>query len=491
MIYTCCQDKKSLVERLSALRIPRAAGVYVVGGAIRDGMVGRRVKDIDLAVGGDAKSFAEEMARANHSRSILLGGEKGAIHRIPLAAGWVDISPIYGADIGEDLLRRDLTLNAMAMSLDTGVVIDPFGGRSDIDRRLVRMVCPDAFRNDPLRILRSFRFAAELDFSIDRATLREMKHNVPRLPEVAAERVRDELMGFLKCAGSRFWMNTMMETGVLAFVLPELGPLAGCAQNQHHAHDVLTHTFSAFSFLEKWTQNPPETFKPHQGRIPALMSETGAALLKLAALLHDIGKPSCRSTDASGLVHFHHHETIGARMARKRLELLRFSEKHTSYVHDIIGHHLRPLFLFRERGTARNPQRSATRFFMRCGARVPDIVLHSLADASGKGDAGPDTVFERFLADLLERYSLAFEPARNTAPLVTGHDLIKTLRLAPGPIYRQLLGEVRELQLSGEITTKEDALAWVLKRLTPPRGGHPDKTKEAFPTGKASIEEPL
>jgi len=444
--------------------MPDNAAVYVVGGALRDHVLGRPVKDFDLVVQGDARSVSQEMARRNGSRCVVLGSGEAVSYRIPAAFGWVDVCAVFQGDILKDLSRRDFTMNAMAVEAATGKWIDPLNGRSDIHHKIIRMVSPGAFKEDPIRILRGFRFAGQLDFLIEKETQAAMAKYAQGLTGAAAERIRDELAGLLKTPGSSRWIRAMADGGILSMVLPEVGQLSGCSQNQYHAHDVLTHTLNTLDMVEAWICRCPEVFTPWADRIPARIDLKDRMLLKLAALLHDVGKPGTRTVDDRGGIHFYGHEKVGAKMAEEKLRLLRFSEKEIAQVSILVAHHLKPMLLYRSRGSRGSlPNRGISRFFIQCGKRVPDILLHSLADGASKGTGELDSGYSAFLSEMMERYFRLFEQEAAIPLLITGRDLKEGLGLTPGPIFKKILNEVRELQIAGEISTRAAAIDRVIR----------------------------
>ncbi|MFW6053099.1 MAG: hypothetical protein ACOC8I_04245, partial [Desulfosalsimonas sp.] len=230
--------------------LPEKDGIYLVGGCVRDHLIGRPVSDFDLAVEKDAPGVAALIASAAGRRVVVIGNGDKQIYRVVTAWETYDVSRISGPDIYADLLDRDFTVNAMAVDAKTKELLDPAGGRKDLSERLVRMVRPGAFDKDPLRLLRAFRMAAVLDFSVESATLEAIEAKSEKISQPAGERIRDEWLKMLQSASSSEFIRLAGQTGLLFAVFPELRGLVDCSQNRHHSLDAFEHTMSAYRATE-------------------------------------------------------------------------------------------------------------------------------------------------------------------------------------------------------------------------------------------------
>jgi tRNA nucleotidyltransferase/poly(A) polymerase len=269
-------------------------------------------------------------------------------------------------------------------------------------------------------------------------------------------------------------LEQMANCGLLQVIIPEIAPLQACLQNEHHSFDVWTHTVSACKALEALIAGdmPGTDAKSFQPAMARLNRSDHVGLLKLALLLHDIGKPVTRSADSAGRVHFCGHGRRGSSMAVNICRRLKLSRRETDYVCSVIRHHNRPLFLFRLHTTNQLSQRAVTRFYVHAGRLTPDVLLHAVADFFGKHPS-PGNDFYRFAAfagTLLDQY-LEIHTRRSATPeLLTGHDLISELGLAPSPLFKKILSRVEEARLAGEITDKKQALdlaRHLIERLKP------------------------
>ncbi len=443
-----------LPPRIRAL-LSAAPGVYLVGGCVRDALRGDAPSDYDLAVAGDPAGFAARLARCAESRVVMMGKPGASVYRVPFQKRVFDVSPLQGGHIEADLIRRDFTINAMAWEPVSDRIIDPTGGRGDLGRQ-IRMVSASAFERDPLRLLRAFRLAAGLRLDIETATLDAIRACRHGIGEVAGERIREECLKFFRSGDSAPYLDQMAGSGLLESLLPELSPLKGIRPNRHHRFDAFTHTLAAYGHLEALLRSPGETVPESAPPIGA----REAALLKWALVLHDIGKPTTASADASGADHYYDHEKKGADLAVAVCERLRFSKEETRFVETVVRHHLRPLHLYRLHGRDRLSRRAVSRFFLRCGADTPHILIHSLADYLGKGGTDPAEVrrFKAFIHLLADRFYNDFKVAAALPPLLTGRDLIQELKLTPSPVFKRLLTAVEEARLAGMIRTRKAAI---------------------------------
>jgi len=489
-----------LVSRVARSLAARGVSAYLAGGALRDAVLGRPVRDVDVAVAGDSLATARAVGDDLGAAYVPLDPERG-IARLVFPAEedevrHVDFTPLRG-DIATDLASRDFTIDAMAVALpgdDHFELEDPFGGREDLAKRIVRAVTPAVFEADGLRLLRGVRLAAELGFHLDGPTLASMRERAGYLEGIAPERQREELVRMLATGRASWALDTLDGLGLLQRILPELAAARGVEQPKEHYWDVFDHslrTVEAMDFL--LAEHPPEetrwaTFWRELwgplGWLPGGhehfregLSEghPRLALVKLSALIHDIAKPETKTVDSRGRVRFFGHAATGARMARAIMGRLRFSVRETRLVALLVEEHLRPGQL----SSGGPPSRRALyRYFRDTGDAALDVLFLSLADhLAARGPRMRVTSWRNHVAyvnHIMARRHLEeslVEPPR----LVTGHDVMAALGIGPGPEVGQLLRAVEEAQGAGEIRTREDALALVSRLAGPSvrQGGLP------------------
>ncbi len=443
--------------------IPPVKGAYLVGGAVRDILARKIPDDFDFTVRDNPRKFAMALGENTGCPVIKLGKPGLILYRIVSPLGVFDVSPMVGSNIHEDLANRDFTINAMALSVDSGGLIDPFHGQEDLIGKKIRMVSELSFVNDPIRMLRAFRFSALFSFTIDRLTEKAIVAHRSLASQSAGERVHTEIKKIFATKNAFKTVAAMAENGLLFTLFPELAPLKNCAQNRHHDFDVLEHTLLVLKHIEELlTGFPPfSDMFTRQHHWP---------MLKYAALFHDTGKPSCQS-EKDGQIHFYGHETESAALFLSMADRLKFSNDEKKHGQTVIQNHLRPLFLFDNFRSGRLSARSKTRLFMDCGQFTPDVLLHGLADSlSKRKDDEPDTKeeFMRFVREMAEDYVTRHLPALDQSKLITGRDLIREYGLTPSPQFRAILGQVEEARLAGLISTRKEAGALVKKLLENP-----------------------
>lgn len=411
-------------------------GAYLVGGCVRDLLLGRTPADYDLAVTGDPSKSARELAAASGGRVIELGRAGFRLWRVAAAGRIIDVTPAAGGSIVEDLRRRDFTINALAIDTATGEIIDITGGRNDLSAGIIRMVATAAFNADPVRLIRAFRLAAGLDFAIEPLTLAAVRRGAGLIQNSAGERIRDELFKLLACRNAYPHLAAMASAGMLQAVFPEMDfspPGPGLSPIQ-----------SIESLLDGFASFPPDVAARLSAEFPAHRQ----ALLKLAALLRSSG--SRRQATDDILTHI-----------RNRLRL---SNRDTARLESLLRPAALPWeALCRESFSAREQ----VRFFRRFGTEAPDFLL--LMIATGRADTaalpGPPESIEAAIRKWLDAYFFWYLPRALSPPSITGNDLIREFGLKPSGRFKGILDSIEEERLSRDGFTRPEALELVKKFL--------------------------
>ncbi len=437
-------------------------GVYLVGGTVRDLLAGSSAADVDLAVTGDIRDIARTIAHKTGGRIVDLGKKGFPVLRIAGTPIVVDITPLDHGGIASDLLKRDFTINAMAVDLHTRQLVDITGGLADLRSGCIRMVSPAVFEADPARLLRAFRMAASLEFSIDAKTLQAVSRNAHRIGSVAGERIWADLVKFFAVGHTTTLMAAMADSGLLTAIFPELEPTRGCIQNQYHQWDVFEHSLRTYGHLETLLREGASESK-HEADSDQAEMGASTPILKYSALLHDVGKPIARRTNADGRPNFHGHAIKGAEITDAISRRLRLSARQRQDATGIIHHHLWPLLLFQASQKGTFGRRAAVRFFNQCGGLTRPIIMHSRADTMAKKSTigTKEKAFMAFCDELLSIYADYHSRKAARPPLINGHDLIGVFGLSPCPRFATILELVNERQLAGELTSRAQALAWV------------------------------
>ncbi len=445
------------------------APAWLVGGAVRDRLLGRAATgptDLDLAVAGDVEAAARTLARAARAAVFPLSEDFGAWRVVARNGDWhVDLSPLLGETIEQDLAQRDFTVNAIAEPLGGGESVDPTGGRADLAARRLRMVSAAAFAADPLRVMRLPRFASELELAPEPETVATARAHAPGLAGVAAERVFAELKRIVAAPDPVAGIELLEEVGAVAVVLPELAALAGVEQSAYHHLDVRSHTLAVLGEAVALERDPAAALgDEHAVAVAALLAEpladelTRGTALRFGALLHDIAKPQTRAVSDEGRISFWHHDAQGADVSRAILARLHASERLRAHVAALTRHHLRLGFLVRERPLT---PRAEYRYLKACEPVEVDVTLLSVADRLATRGRKADEAIAKHLQLTRELLgpALAWRANGPPAPLVRGDELADALAIERGPQLGRLLAELEEATYAGEVATREQAIA--------------------------------
>lgn len=482
--------------------------VWIVGGALRDALSGRTAHDVDLVVAGDALHFARRMAQDLGGTAAQID-PLGAVARVTFATSsfFFDIAALDGADIAADLAGRDFTVNALALPATaahitalvdgdvTGLradIIDPLGGLDDLAAWRLRLAGADALARDPVRVLRAARLITNLDLVPDAATVAAARTVAPQLATQHAERLTAELYAMLSHPNATRAMRALDELDALTVLVPPLIPCRGLTQGRLHHWDVFDHTLEVIDSVDRvvalmeahlvGTPGDDATADLPDGRVahprtldvggqnaavltrlrqPLAEGQTRLTMLKVAALFHDVGKPSTKGVRANGDVHFQGHAEAGVPLTTPVLEAWKVGRTARRYVEQVVACHMRP-------GQIAGPQgltdRAARHYFRDAGDAGIDTAIFSLADHLAVYGPNPLTSFWHHhytaVAELLRR--VYTEPHRVLPPrLLDGNDLMGRFGIAHGPEVGRILALVEAAQMEGDIDTRPEALALV------------------------------
>jgi poly(A) polymerase len=471
------------------------SAAWLVGGAVRDRLLGRDPGDVDIVVDGEPGSAARAVARvAGGAACFELSHEFGAWRVVARDGSWqLDVEQLRGGALDADLALRDFTVNAIAEPLAGGEPVDPLGGRRDLAEKRLRLAAPAALAEDPLRVLRLVRVAVELELEPDEEALASARTNAAGLREVSAERIFGELQRVLASSSPRRGLELMSEVGATEVVLPELELMRGLEQNRYHHLDVHDHTLQVLDRVVDLTAAIPAFDAPahraagappapradgaaaatpelpraiagHWPQLAALLSEpladgiTRAQGLRWGALLHDAAKPLTRG-EWEGRVTFMGHDSRGAELAREMLGRLRASERLRAHVASLTRNHLRLGFLVHE------PQPLAPRtlfaYMRACEPVEVDVTLLSIADRlATRGVRSQEAIAAHLHAGVqVLDAALRWRADGPPAPLLRGDELARELGIEAGPRLGELLRSLTEAQYAGELDSREQAIA--------------------------------
>ncbi len=477
----------TVLTRLQTFLSAHNIRAFIVGGYIRDGILGKTSHDIDLTVPGNAIHTARQIAGFMGGKFVLLD-EFHQVARVVLMQNekrWhLDFAAMRGS-IEDDLAKRDFTIDAIAVcpdQLEAGLneveCIDPLDGIGDLERKLIRVTNDSVFQDDPIRLLRAFRLAAEFGFSIESQTEILIERDSKLISSVSGERIREELGRILETDGTIESVREMDRLGFLDQLIPELSGCKDVEQPKEHFWNVFDHSMETVAAMEKLLVDmfsPSEllgsfTFRTELARHFEERTGNGLtrkALIKLAALLHDIAKPQTKSFDEEkGKTRFLGHAQQGASTAENILDRFRFSSKEKEIVTKVIDQHLRPGHL--SNAPERPTRRAIYRYFRDTSDVGIDILFLSLADhLATRGPTLENEGWQKHVSVTEQMLSSWFKEETIVSPpkLIDGNTLIEQMGLAPGPVIGSLLEAVREAQVSGEIATEKDALDFVKKEL--------------------------
>ena len=438
---------------------------WIVGGTVRDALLGRPIHDVDLALEGDARAAAEGIRRASGGPIFRLSDSFGSYRALAPERDWMaDVTPLQGDTIEADLGQRDFAINAIAVPLEGGDPVDPHGGIDDVERRMLR-VLPGAYDRDPLRALRLVRLATELDLAPDPDTEEATRRHAPRVTEAAAERVFAELRRLVLADRVLDGLGLADELGIVRAVIPELADLHGVEQSHFHHADVHDHTLEVLQQLLGLEQDLERIFGDELSPdVRAVLAEplademTRGQALRFAALFHDVGKPATRGVRDDGRVTFIGHDAVGEDLIGAICRRLRTSTALRDYLGRITRHHLALGFLVHERPLSRA---AVYRYLTRTEPVSVETTLLTCADRLATRGRNAQRAIEAHLALARELMAeaLAFRAAGRPKPPVPGDVLARELGLRGGPELGALVERLREAAFTGEATTPEEAVA--------------------------------
>jgi poly(A) polymerase len=462
------EDIFQMIHRLVETNQDKFSRLYLVGGTVRDWLLGKENKDIDI-VCRHAKIWATHIALTK--KMTVVAFEKKPyepcyriISRDP-EEFTIDITEMRGNNINEDLKHRDFCINAIALEIIPGnfsmAMIDPLEGRNDLKKRLIRLCSDHAIKDDPLRMLRAFRFSAELEFDIENHTETAIGQEAFRLKESAPERVMFELLRIFAIPNCTSYIRKMDQLGLLEVVFPEIQPMKACTQSSYHHQDVWNHSISVLENCETILSYPERYLGDQSSLVLACLENNRLPVLKMAALFHDIGKPHTRKVlPESGKITFCGHDAKSKEILCNMALRLKMSKKNRMLLEMLAAKHLHVVNLSKP-GVKKT---TIVNFFRKLGKDAILSIILSMADTKSKMGLlvkeGEKKAYLDWCGKIIVEYFNSIKQHINGKNLVDGKDLIN-MGLIPGPEMGKVLKRTREAQDAGILQNKQDALNFV------------------------------
>jgi len=464
-------EEKGLLKMIHTFARKKQVKLYLVGGYLRDIILKREKEnpDLDFCIKNSSLKFGLQLAKAMKAGFVVLDKEHGCcrlVQKIKDKMYTFDFTDFRGKDLEDDLLHRDFTINSLALELEKAVnakalndsLIDFYGGLKDLKLKMIRVVNEESFDEDPLRILRAFSLSCIFGFQIEKKTLKLAVLKKDKITAVSSERVRDELFKILDSGNAFDYLNKMDKLKILRLIVPEIEVMREVRQGPYHHLDVLKHSFETVRQLEIII----EELKKNQDVSRYLNtvisgSRKRLGLLKLGAFLHDIGKPQTLRRK-NGKTIFHGHERAGSDIAKIIAKRLRLSNEELDALRKMVFWHLRPGYMA---DAQKLSARAKFRYFRDTATESASVLLLSLADQ--RATRGPLTSqesrlkHEKVVSGLIKEY-FRKQKEKKLPRLVNGDDLIKEFKLQPSPLIGKILTQIEELQASGRVKTRDQAL---------------------------------
>lgn len=442
------------------------AQIYLVGGVLRDFYLNKENFDKDLIVDKiDAEDFAKKLAKSIDASFVPLD-EENKIYRLVLKdkINYIDIANPIGGTIKEDLTRRDLTINSIALNLKTLEIIDINDGIKDLKSKKIRHINEQNFVDDPLRLLRVYRFQSMLGFNLDNELAKIVTKHASKIHKSAIERINYEL---LRLFSGDYCAKTLLEmdkTGLFAEILPISQELKKVPPNLHHHLNLFEHSIEVTKQIQGIYEKSSPEIKKHLQKVD-FGGLTRLAHLKFAGFLHDIGKPGTWTIEEeTGKHRFIKHDDIGAKMAANILKQRKFSKKQIDYIQKMIKYHIYPSHI------VNNPEindKIYMRFIRKMENEVIDIIILAMADRlSARGTDITDEIVEKNiknLTSLLNFYLTVKDTLKPLPKLLSGEEIMELLNIKPSKELGEIIKSLKEAQVSGDISTKKEAIKFIHK----------------------------
>ena len=455
---------ETILNEIKDMLNPKAA-LYVVGGYMRDICFGKESFDIDFIVQNqNAIELAREFAEKTNRYFILLD-EEFEIARVVDRdkTHFFDFARCENDDIQADLGRRDLTINAVAAQIFPEFKIwDNFQGFNDLNKKIIRIISEKNLTDDPLRILRVFRFASILDFEIEKETLELTKKHVKLIKNVAPERILTELLKLLEGKHSARYINFMKENGLLFELFKLLEQEDKIPPNTHHHLKLIDHSIETVNQVEMMLDSMPEFLKERLNsfQVPNVKY---LSLMKLAALLHDVGKHDTWTIEESGRHRFINHDFVGAELLKTDLKEMKFSKAQIKYITTLVRNHIYPSQLARENENAGD--KAVFRMFRKLEECTGDVILLAMADRlSALGPAITEEIVKNNINTLkhyLKMYEEYLKTAEPLPKLLDGNEISQILNIKKDKNLGEIIKKLTEAQTIGDVKTKEDAIDFI------------------------------
>ena len=436
--------------------------IYLVGGTVRDYYMGLESVDRDIIVmDEDAREFALKLADLFNATFVPLD-EENKIYRLvlPDKINYIDVTNPVGDSIEKDLMRRDLTINAIAVNIRTGDVIDISGGVTDIKNKCINYVNEHNFIDDPLRLLRVYRFQALYGFQLAPETINAVCKYVDLIHKPAVERINYEILKLFSGKYAHQALENMNKTWLLEEIFSFVKELKQVPPNSHHHLDLFHHSIETVKQVQLLYENAPDVVKEHLDRID-FGGFSRLAHLKLAAFMHDIGKFSTWTIE-EGKHRFIKHDDVGAKMSIKILKKLHFSNKQIDYISSMIKYHIYPSHVM---NSPQITEKIMMRYVRKMDKNSIDAIILAQADRlSARGPEITDEIVERNITSLnmlLKFYLEARETLKPLPKLLDGNEVMKILNIKPSRRLGEIMDALHEAQISGDVVTKDHAIEFV------------------------------